>query len=56
MGPVTGCNAHPATQPGGATPVFYRDARCDALMPQSRSLPHYDNIGADSPEITARDW
>ncbi|KAH6973100.1 hypothetical protein BKA56DRAFT_676884 [Ilyonectria sp. MPI-CAGE-AT-0026] len=56
MGPVTGCSAHPATQPGGAAPVFYQDARCDALMPQSRSLPHYDTIGADSPEITARDW
>lgn len=58
MGPTTGCILHPAKDRDGSSTKFARDARCDALMPQSRSLADFDdtNMQVDNPEITQRDW
>ncbi|KAK1763882.1 PAN domain-containing protein [Phialemonium atrogriseum] len=56
MGPNGGCWLVPARNPDGSAITFARDARCDALMPQSRSLPDFDNVIIDNPETTERDW
>ncbi|KAH7136752.1 hypothetical protein B0J13DRAFT_677590 [Dactylonectria estremocensis] len=55
LGPLTGCWAHPEKDSAGNAPTFWRDARCDALLPQSRSVPD-PTIGIDTDEITTRDW
>lgn len=55
MGPDGGCWAHPERDVNGKTPTFFRDARCDALMPQSRSAPD-PAIDVDNPEVTTRLW
>lgn len=56
LGPATGCWLHPAVENDGSAVQFYRDARCDSLMPQSRSLADFENVKKDEPEITLRDW
>ncbi|CAM1505087.1 Fc.00g107240.m01.CDS01 [Cosmosporella sp. VM-42] len=57
MGPTTGCSHHPARDAAsGTAPTFWRDATCDALLPQSRSLPDFETTQYDNPEKTARDW
>lgn len=54
MGP-NGCYMHDATSQDGSATKFAADARCDALMPQSRSLADPEVKHDESPNTT-RDW
>lgn len=56
MGPVLGCWMFPTTDYEGKAVEFYKDARCDALMPQRRGLPSFSEIKVDNPPFTTRDW
>jgi hypothetical protein len=56
MGPVLGCWIFPTHDTAGKPMEFYRDARCDALMPQHRGLANFDDVKVDDPPFTTRDW